>query len=58
VFELQKIPGINVGIAKGLVAAGCKNKADVAALGVEGLMTIKGVGEVKARMIFGAVSQG
>lgn len=56
VFELQKIPGVNVNIAEGLVAAGCKTREDVAALGADGLMAIKGIGEVRAGMILGAAS--
>lgn len=56
VFELQKIPGVNVNIAEGLVAAGCKTREDVAALGVEGLMAIKGIGEKRVAMILRAAS--
>ena len=55
-FELQKIIGVNAPIAEQLVAAGCKNREDVAKLGVEKLLLIKGIGKKRASMIFEAAN--
>lgn len=53
-LELQKLTGMNVGIAKQLVADGIVTKEQILALGMDGLMKYRGVAERRATMILGA----
>ena len=54
-IDLDALPGISPGIAAQLRADGISTRDELLALGVDGLKGYKGVGNVKAEMILGAV---
>jgi len=56
VFNLQALPGVTPEIAEQLLDAGVTSKEDIFALGVDGLKQFRGVGDVKAGRIIGALT--
>jgi ERCC4-type nuclease len=50
-FELQLLPGVTPAIEKGLVAEGYDDIQKVHAAGMDGLKSVKGIGEAKAQAI-------
>jgi hypothetical protein len=54
-FDLQTLPGVNVSIAEQLEAQNVKTKDDLLEFGVEGLITIKGIAEKRAKLIIKAL---
>ncbi len=54
-IDLEALPGISPGIAAQLRADGVSTRDELLALGVDGLKGYKGVGDVKAGLILGAV---
>lgn len=50
-FDFQMLPGVNANIASALKALGLESREDVLKFGVEGLTTVRGIGEKKAQKI-------
>src|SRR3990172_7376245 len=50
-FDFQILPGVNAKIAAELEVLGLESREDILKFGVEGLATVKGIGEKKARKI-------
>ncbi len=56
IFDLQILPGVTPGIAEGLRAIGIITRDDILNKGVEELVKVKGIGEVKAGVIVAAAA--
>lgn len=56
-FDLQMIPGITQGIADQLTEMGVVSKKELLELSVDDIKSVKGVGEVRAKAIFGSIQK-
>jgi hypothetical protein len=54
-FNLQMLPGVGATLAKQLEVDGVTTEDEFIALGIDGLIKYKGIGENKARMILSAI---